>query len=123
MIWAQENPMKMRGCFGKLVGVLLALLTLAACDTEDPRVGSRDCDVLGDELCVECQGQPCTASDEPVTFSPSLGQGCWLFPCVEGKYVVQGCTADEHCQEFEGYFCGLGISMNKEMCGLDMGDY
>ncbi len=120
--------MKVRGCFGRYVVALVALMILGACDVEDlrvedPRVGSRDCEELGGELCLECQGQPCTPSDESMAVLSSMGEGCWLFPCVEGAYVVQGCTTDEHCQEFEGYFCGLGISMNKEMCGLHMGDY
>lgn len=64
--------MKKLWCHGRAVGVLFALLTLGACDGEDPRVGSQDCDELGSELCVECQGQPCTPSDEPVTLSPSM---------------------------------------------------
>ena len=110
------------------VGILVMFLSLFAVScAEDPapHVGSQDCVILDEipmssGLCSQCQGQACEETCGESADADCVG--CEQFPCVDGVRVVQGCDADSDCAEFEGMYCGLGISQNKNLCGLDMGD-
>jgi hypothetical protein len=95
-----------------------------------PQVGSQECGVLTNtpgvsgDLCTDCQGQACQdVLSCDIESDPECGSNCALFPCVDGQRVVQGCESDSDCSEFEGFYCGLGTSMNKYLCGSDMGDF
>jgi hypothetical protein len=72
-------------------------------------------------LCTQCQGNACAEACDPKT-DPECDT-CALFPCVDEQFVVQGCESDSDCSEFEGFYCGLGTSMNKYLCGLNSGAY
>ena len=116
------------------VFILWIICCVTACGEDpsppSPHVGSQDCDVLDNTpgvsqgLCTECQGQACP---EVLTCDPESDPECGtcslLFPCVDGQLVVQGCVSDSDCSEFEGFYCGLGTSSNKYLCGSDMGDF
>ena len=109
------------------VGVFAVMAVVGCGDEDNPRVGSMDCEVLGGELCLECQGQECTVQEGTRSLiteteeGSQMASGCDLFPCVDGARVIQGCSEDDHCTGFEGYWCGLGTSLNPGLCGLDPG--
>lgn len=109
---------------------------------DNPKVGSRDCAVLGggpEGLCQVCQAQPCD-SDE-VGRSESNPQGgarvdtdgdgvndaCYFLPCIDGAVVVEGCEEDTHCAHMSTpetrISCGMGNSYHGGFCGTDAGNF
>jgi len=67
-------------------------------------IGSRDCKVLDDEIrdpalslqnCEYCQGRAC-----PV-------EACAWLPCLDGKYIVEGCDEDGECSHLPEARCGM----------------
>ena len=111
------------------VFVLLIIGCTTGCgEDSDPHVGSRDCNVLDETpgvpqgLCSRCQAQACGSALTCDPESDSECALCALFPCVDEQRVVQGCTNDADCSEFEGFYCGAGTSSNKYLCGSDIGD-
>lgn len=84
------------------------LLAGAACGTPD-YVGSRDCKVLAEQVvdkpwfastCESCQGATCPMD------------ACSWAPCVDQKYVVQGCDDDSDCGGLNGARCGMHSAPN-----------
>ena len=111
--------MRLLGICVRSLGLFLLMGICYSC--QPPEVGSRDCAVLQDlpsgAYCDQCQGVSCEEAD------PDNPSECAFFPCVDDTRVVQGCTEDMHCAEFDGMFCGMGTSLHWHMCGIDMGDF
>jgi hypothetical protein len=66
-------------------------------------VGSRDCRVLDEEImdpalslqnCEYCQGRACQ------------DKACEWLPCLDGKYIVEGCDEDSECGHLPEAICG-----------------
>ena len=83
------------------VGYLAFASLLLACTPA--YVGSRDCKRLADEIddpafqrqsCEYCQGRACPD-----------GACAWL-PCLDGKYVAEGCDEDSDCRHLPEARCG-----------------
>jgi hypothetical protein len=77
------------------------VVVVFAC-SDDEHVGSRDCAVIKQatadpathQACDTCSNQPCETA------------GCEIFPCVDGRAIVQGCEEDSDCSAFAGTRCG-----------------
>jgi hypothetical protein len=96
----------------KLALGLASFVTLGAnCSTPD-YVGSRDCAELVKELdvpwfaetCERCQGKACEDGDCKQSF-----------PCVDGKFVVQGCDDDSDCSDVMA-LCASHIARPHHVC-------
>jgi hypothetical protein len=70
-------------------------------------VGSRDCKLLDESImdpavtrenCEYCQARSCP------------DDACGWLPCVEGKYVVEGCDTDSECAHLPDARCGMHIA-------------
>ena len=83
------------------VGSLTIVCTLFCCTPA--YVGSRDCKLLDDEIddpafqrqnCEYCQGRACP------------DKACEWLPCLDQKYVVEGCDEDSECSHLPAARCG-----------------
>jgi hypothetical protein len=97
---------------GFLKLALALLLTLGANCSTPEYVGSRNCSELVKELnvpwfaemCERCQGKTCENGD------------CKLnFPCVDGKFIVQGCEEDSDCSDVKA-LCAKHTAMPHHVC-------
>ena len=96
------------------VGCLMIAWTLVNCTPA--YVGSRDCKLLDEEIedpafkqesCEYCQGRACPDKE------------CAWLPCLDGKYVVQGCEEDSECSHLPEARCGMYAAPDNVCTVLD----